>query len=398
VTVWIFNHHALTPKMGGGTRHYDFAKELVSRGHKVRIFASSFHYAQYKELKTYHQKNYLNEMLDGVNFTWIKTRPYQGNGLGRVINMLDYKFKVQKIAFELDEKPDVIIGSSVHLFAVDAAYKVAKKMDVSFVMEVRDIWPLTLINMGISKWHPFVLLLAHLEKTLYKKADKIITLLPEAYKHIARFGVKKEDIVWISNGVDTSRFIGLKSYKNKNEFVVTYLGSMGQANVLHTLMQVAKSLQGRAITFQLIGEGTVKKELQSFKEENCLENVKILDFISKDEVPQVLKNSDVLYLGLKDSPLYEFGMSLNKLFDYLAAEVPIIFASNVKNNLVKEANAGLCISPENEEALIKAIIKIYEMNEEERKLFTWGNLNYIEKKFSVQSLTNELEKTLNGLI
>ena len=72
MNIWIFNHHALTPDMSGGTRHYDFAKELISRGHKVTIVASSFHYSKYKEMKEYEDKEYLEETIDDINFIWIK--------------------------------------------------------------------------------------------------------------------------------------------------------------------------------------------------------------------------------------------------------------------------------------------------------------------------------------
>ena len=398
MNIVIFNHYALTPSMGGGTRHYDFAKELGKRGHAVTIVASSFHYSSYKEMKAYKEEPYLKEELEGIEFIWIKTRAYNGNGIGRVLNMLDYAKKA--IALDFQKKPDIIIGSSVHLFAVYAAYKQARKLEIPFVMEVRDIWPLTLIEMGISSWHPFIMGLGYLEKFLYKKADRIITLLPEAFKHIEQFGVEEEDITWISNGVESSKFKGLKAQKDEKEFLITYMGSMGQANVLHTLMEVAKRLQEKEIkvSFQLIGEGALKKELQDFKEKNALNNVKILDLISKDKVPQVLKNSDLLYLGLKDSPLYKFGISLNKLFDYLAAEVPIIFASEIQNNPVKEAKAGLCIAPENADLLEGAIIQIYNMSKDERKHLGEGNLNYIENNFSIQFLTDKLEKLLNGLV
>jgi len=396
MNIVIFNHYALTPSMGGGTRHYDFAKELVCRGHKVCIVASSFHYASYKEMKLYNKCTHIEENIDGIDFIWIKTRSYRGNGFGRVLNMLDYMQKASRVSFQ--EKPDVIIGSCVDLFAVYAAYKQAKKIATPFVMEIRDIWPQTLIDMGISKWHPFIIGLGVLEKFLYKKADKIITLLPQAYKHLETFNIKREDVVWISNGVDLSAFTELKRQREPDKFLVTYLGSMGKANVLHTLLEVAQRLKDYDIEFQLIGEGALKTELVSYKEKHQLSKVHILDLVAKEKVPQLLKDSDLLYVGLKDSPLYRFGMSLNKLFDYLAAEVPIVFASTVEDNPVEEAQAGLCIAPEDTDALQKAIVKMYEMGEDERKSYVSGNINYIENNFSIQFLTDKLEKLLNGLV
>jgi glycosyltransferase involved in cell wall biosynthesis len=396
MNIWIFNHHALTPDMSGGTRHFDFAKELIKRGHKVTIFASSFHYATHKELKNYTENYFIKESYDGVDFIWLKTRPYQGNGIGRVLNMLDYMFKVQNISLTC-KKPDVIIGSSVHLFAVYAAYKVAKKFDVPFIMEVRDIWPQTLIDLGMSKWHPFVILLGYLEKFLYKKAAKIITLLPFAYRHIEKFGVKKENIIWISNGVDISNFIDIKS--NKSEyFNVTYTGSISTANVLETLFYVAKKLDKKYnIQFNIVGDGNLKDVFKNYVKEENITNVNFIDSVSKDKIPQILADSDILYVGLKDSPLYKYGISLNKIYDYLASSKPIIFASNAENNPIDDAKAGITIPPEDEIMLQKSILKLYTMSEKERKSNFSNGFEYVKNNFSIQSLTDKLENLLNGL-
>ncbi|MEA3228651.1 MAG: glycosyltransferase family 4 protein [Campylobacterota bacterium] len=397
MNIWIFNHHALTPDMGGGTRHYDFSKELVKKGHKVTIFASSFHYSRHQELKEYSGEYFLHENTNGIDFIWLKTRPYKDSGIGRVINMLDYMKKVQKVALTCKENPDIIIGSSVHLFAVYAAYKVAKKLRVPFIMEVRDIWPQTLIDMGISKWHPFVLFLGVLEKLLYKKADKIITNLPFAYKHIEKFGVKRENIVWISNGVDLSAFENLTTKKTET-FLVTYTGSIAQANVLDSLFEVAKRLKNiDTIKFKLYGDGAYFQKYQKYIQDNKLENIELMGLVSKNDIPQILVNSDVLYLGLKDSPLYRYGISLNKIFDYLASNRPIIFASNARNNPVQDSKSGITIKPENADELEKAIIELYSMREEDRKSRFNNGFEYVKNNFSVQFLTNKLENLINGL-
>jgi len=393
--IWIFNHHALTPSMSGGTRHYDFAKELVKRGYKVSIFASSFHYSQYKELKVYTDEPYLFEEIDGINFIWIKTRPYRGNGIGRVWNMLEYMYKVQKIANKTPDKPDVIIGSSVHLFAVYAAYKVAKKQKIPFVMEVRDIWPQTLIDMGVFKWHPFILLLHALEKFLYKKSDKIITNLPYAYEHIQKFGIKKEDIVWISNGVDISRSKNIQAYMyNNNKFNVSYAGSLGQANQLDILVQAASSLKDDNVEFHIIGNGVMLEELEKIK----TANVHLYGALPKEEAISMMKGSDLLFFPLADSPVFKFGISSNKLFDYLASEKPVLFASNAKNNPIKEANAGISIQAGSKQEIISAIHKLRQMDRKTLDGFGENGLHYVSKHFSIPVLVDKLESCLSSLV
>ena len=208
MNIWILNHYAITPDLPGGTRHFDFGKELAKRGHKVTIFASSFRHSLFKETKLYGNSNYaIDKISDGFRFVWVKTVPYKVNNWKRVLNMLSYSWRVYETAKFLSlERPDVIVGSSVHLFAVLTAYLLSLHFRAHFIMEVRDLWPQTLVNMGISKWHPFVVSLSFLEKFLYRRARKIITLLPKAHKYIESLAISTEKVVWISNGVDLSTF------------------------------------------------------------------------------------------------------------------------------------------------------------------------------------------------
>ncbi|MGJ0302850.1 glycosyltransferase family 4 protein [Aliarcobacter cryaerophilus] len=398
MNIWIFNHHALTPNMSGGTRHYDFAKELIKRGHSVTIVASSFHYSKYKEMKDYKDKNYLCEKIDGIDFIWIKTPPYFGNGISRVKNMISYTYKVLKYIPKLDlSKPDIIVGSSVHLFAVWAAYKLSCRYKTPFIMEVRDLWPQTLIDMGMSKWHPFIVLLSWLEKYLYKKADKIISNLPYAYDYIGKF-VEKEKFIWISNGVDLSNIKYTLKEKN-DKFIISYTGAMGIANNLKILLDVAKKLKEKKdIYFRIVGEGAEKEKLKVFVKENKLSNVSIENSVPKNEVTNILQNSDILFLSLKDSPLYRFGISLNKLFDYMASGRVIIFSGNSKNNPIKDANAGYSIAPDNVEVLEKTILEIYNLSQEKRDTIGQKIRKYAENNYSIEILVDKFEKLLEDEI
>ncbi|MEN4054152.1 glycosyltransferase family 4 protein [Sulfurimonas sp. NWX79] len=396
MNIWIFNHHALTPDMSGGTRHYDFAKELVKRGHSVTIAASSFHYSKYKEMKEYKNQEYLKEDVDGIDFIWIETPPYFGNGISRVKNMLSYSFKVLKIIPKLDlKKPDIIVGSSVHLFAVYVAYRLSKRYRVPFVMEVRDLWPQTLIDMGISKWHPFILLLSFLEKFLYKKADKIITLLPKAHLYIEKLNIPKENIVWISNGSNISNRDRYKQLLDSSKFNILYTGSHGIANNLEVLIDVADILrEDNKIHFTLIGEGALKEQL--IKKANLLKlsNITFLDSVSKNQIIDYLKSADLLYVGLKNLPLYRYGMSMNKVFDYMSAKKPILFVSNIEDNIIEKSNSGKVIKENNIQLIAKSIKNFSIMSKDELNIYGENGYNYLKDNFSIEVLTNRLEKIL----
>ncbi len=398
MNVWMLNHYALTPSMSGGTRHYDLGKELVAKGHKVTIVASSFHYSKFVEMREYGDKESLEEDVNGVKFIWLKTRPYAGNGIGRVLNMLSYmKSAIKTLSSKNVKKPDIIIGSSVHMFAVYAGYRLAKRYNVPFVMEVRDIWPKTLVDMGISKWHPFVILLGVMESFLYKKSDKILTNLPYAYEHIEQY-VDRDKVVWISNGVDMDN-IKYTPKEKSDKFVISYTGAIGTANNLQILLEVAKRLKGHEdIYFQIVGDGPEKPSLLRYKEEHELSKVNILDSVAKDKVSDILANSDVLFFNLKDSPIFQFGISSNKLFDYMASGRIIIFSSNAKNNPIKDSQSGFSIEPDNIEALEETILKIYKMPLEERVSMGLKARDYVEKNFSTKVLGDKLENFLKELV
>jgi len=394
VTIWILNHHALTPQMSGGTRHYDFARELIKRGHKVAIISSSFHYSKYIEMKEYEEKEHICEYVDGIEWVWLKTPPYRGNGMARVKNMLSYTRKALKIIPTLDlSKPDIIIGSSVHLFAVYAAYKLSRKYKIPFVMEVRDLWPQTLIDMGISKRHPFIIILGILERFLYRKADKIISNLPYAYEYISDYAPPQK-FEWISNGVDLRNI----SYKEKSEsspFVVSYTGAMGVANNLGVLVEAADKLkEDKNIIFRIIGDGVEKQKLKEMVQAKGLENITIEDPVAKSQIPDILAVSDILYFNLKDSPVFRYGISSNKLFDYMAAGRVVIFSTNAANNPIKEANGGFTIAPDEVDELVATIKQIISMTHEQRTQMGRRNREYCEKFYSTKVLVDKLEKVL----
>jgi len=403
--VWIFNHYAVTPDMSAGTRHYDFAKGLAGRGYKTTIFASSF--LRGKELKLDKNEKHKIENLDGLNFVWVKTFPCQKNDWRRVINMLSYMHRAywlgRKIAGEACgiEKPDVIIGSSVHLFAVYTAYLLSKRYKVPFIMEVRDLWPQTLIDMGVSKWHPFIILLRKLEKYLYKRADKIITVLGGADKYIESLGIKFNGTALVPNGVDLEGFnIKETNFKNQKPldsgFTVIYAGAIGKANNLDVVIKAAEILyKGHPdIKFLFIGDGQEKTRLSRIVKEKHLNNVKFKEPVPRREIGGVLANADGLLFNLEDSPVFKYGISSNKLFDYLASGKPVIFSCNAANNPVEEAKAGITVSPNNPEKLASSILKLYHMPKKQKEEMGKRGREYVEKYHSIPVLVDKLEEVI----
>jgi glycosyltransferase involved in cell wall biosynthesis len=407
--IWIFNHYASTPDQAGGSRHYAISRNLAARGYRVTLFASSFSHHKHKDLKCEKHEKFKIEVIDGVRFVWIKTFPYKKNNWKRVINMLSYSRRCLRVYKKLlkenpAEKPGTVIGSAVHLFAVWTAYRLSKKLKANFVMEVRDLWPMTLVE--FRKWlkyHPIVIFFGFLDRFLAKRAQKVVSVLPGAYDYYKRYGIAKENVIWIPNGVDT------RLYKQKlipdlpageERFKVMYTGTFGLEANLSTLLLAAKSIRENQLPvfFEIIGSGEKKKELVQLKDQLGLSNVVFREPVNKEEIPSVLAAADALWLGARNvKNLYRYGFSFNKLFEYLASGKPVLFSIDSNYNPVKEAGAGFMVPPEDPEALTRAIIKLYNMPVKERVKMGEKGAAYAKEFHDMEKLADQFDRLLSQL-
>jgi len=376
-SVWILNHYAVTPDLPGGTRHIDLGRELAKRGWHVTIFASSFQHHDHREAKLVPGEMWKLETVDGVRFVWIRTTPYAGNSLRRVLNMTSFMLRAWWIGRRLPatsagiEIPKVVVGSSVHPLAVVAAWRLARRHRARFVMEVRDLWPETLVDMGELRagsltWK----VLRSLMDFLYRRSDAVITVLPHAGEAIAARGVPEERIAWIPNGTNVERFDPAPRVRAPGApFVVMYVGAHGRANALDVLLgaaRIAQTQAGDAVRFVLVGDGPEKPRLVEEATRLGLTNLVFRPPVPKDAVPRTLADADATVAVLLDLPLYRYGTSLNKLADYLAAGRPILLAGAAKNNPVAEERCGLSVPPGDPEALASAALELAAATPERR--------------------------------
>lgn len=405
--IWILNHHAITPDAPGGTRHFDFAKELIKNGYEVVIFASSFSHRIRVDNKLNRREKYIKENVRGVDFYWVKTSHYHGgNDWRRIVNMLSYFHNVILLGMRLKEKPDIIMASSPHLFTGLAGCILAKIRGVRFIFEIRDLWPQTLVEIGgYSNSSTVVKLLRILEKFLYHKAEKIIVLMPRAADYITNLGILGNKIVWIPNGISPDRFAAsgkqlseelvkmIENLRKNKKIIVGYTGAHGLANTLDTLIIAVQLLQKRKfnmVHFILVGEGPEKKNLIEKARAFGLSDITFCEAIPKDSMPALLNSIDIAVLPRKKSGLGKFGISTNKLFDYMASAKPIVWSTNSINNPVADANCGLTVEPGDPEALANAIIKMCSFSAGERREMGMRGYDYVMKYHSVPVLVNKL--------
>jgi len=409
MNIWMFNENAYAPDMPGGTRHFDFAHELVKLNHDVTIFATSFHHHRHQEMRLSQEEKWKIEDINGVRFVWIRTPPYMKNDRHRVWNHMVFTYRIWMVGKKIPtltldlKKPDIIIGSSPHLLTPLAAYQLARFFHIPFIFEIRDLWPQTLIDMGAMRSkNPVALVLKALEIFLYKGSDHIVTLLPLAHEYITKCGVQGEKISWIPNGVDLSRFnLETLTHKNHEGFTVMYLGAHGQANALDVLLDAAKIIQDRGIRgiiISLRGDGPEKKSLIAKKEDLGLNNVIFEDSVPKNVVPTILSESDAFIFNLDDVAVFKYGISPNKLMDFLAAGKPVISSVTAPRNPVEEAECGYIIPYKDPQAMASAILSLYNKTADERQEMGQRGREYVETYHDISLLAKKLEGVLLQLL
>ncbi len=404
--LWIINQYARTPDKPGLTRHYDLARHLVKKGVETTIFNGSFDlYLGSSSLKSTakaDQNGIKKADFDGVRFVTIPTRPYTNNAsIGRIRNMWRFSFDLFKeLTSGNYEKPDIVIGSTMPLFAANAARRLAQRFNVPFVYEVRDLWPLTPIELGgHSKHHPFILYLDRLDGKLATQADLVVTTAPlmkQYYKE--RFGLPDEKFLWVTNGTDVEMFqqaAKLSGKEEKETFDIYYTGALGLANgldeVFDVLPETAKAHP--QVRLVIIGEGTMKDHLQNRARKENLP-VHFHDAVPKPELPGLLAKADACLFYLKPASIYRYGISPNKLADYHAAGKPIIMIGECVRNPIQESEAGLVVPSSRDFPL--ALEKLLSMNQTDLIKFGEKGTEYAKQNYEWERLSKTLHERINS--
>jgi len=396
--LWI-NQFAVSPGDGGGTRHFEVGRELTKLGWDVTLAASDFHLLrrEYMRRRGASHCSVVEESLDGVLFLWLWSAPYARNNWRRGWNWLSFSRAL--LGLHRRAKWDLVIGSSPHLFAAAASARLATRLGVPFVFEVRDLWPESLLASG-GKSGPFSTTLDRLARWLYRRADCIVVLAQGTGDYLVQERqVDPDRIVFVPNGVDPSAFPA-RADNSRDETVFVYAGAHGPANGLDVVVDAAHRLRDREdLGFRLIGDGPEKPKLVARAEQLNLPNIEFLDPISKSEIPSAFAEADVGLMVLRDAPLFRFGVSPNKLFDYLAASLPVV--CNVPGEvekIVADAGAGISIAPGSSEALAAAAVDIVDRGREWRRDRGRSGRAWVEEKRSRTVLAERLDSRLRGLL
>lgn len=360
-------------------RPFYIAREWVRLGHEVTIVAASHSHLRHHQPAL--QSEMTVEVIEGIRYIWLKTPQYSGNGVKRVVNMLAFVRQLYRHQPDILSlaKPHSVIASSTYPLDILPARSVARSAGAKLVFEVHDLWPLSPMELGgMSRWHPFILMMQWGESIAYRSADVVVSMLPKAKDHMVSHGMDPVKFNYVPNGIDVGEWERstaalpevhqrlLAQLRRENRFIVGYAGSHGVANSLVTLISAAQRLQGGPAAIVLVGQGPEKDALMALKMKLGLENVHFLPAIDKSAIPSFLKQTDSLFIGWQKQPLYRFGISPNKLMDYMMAGKPVIHAIEAGNDPVAESGCGISVVPENPEAIIGAVEAMMNLEQAER--------------------------------
>ena len=387
----IVNQFALPPYQPGGTRHYLIAKRLTELGHQVHIVASNLHYSSRELFETTGK----SEVIDGITFHWLKTIPYK-NGITRLINhfqfliLILFCFRRTAVKYE----PDIIIGSSPQPFAVFGAWILSKLTGAHFWYEVRDLWPESLVHLNvISKKNPLYYCFAFIERFASNKAEKIFCLMPGGLDYFIDRGLQANKLLWAPNGLDFNIQTNfLKCKKSDDNFLeIAYFGSHGPSDGLDFVIDVAEKLKKSNIRFRLVGNGPVKNHLKARTKSNNIDNVIFDEPVPKSEIYKVMATADVCLALALPSPLYKWGISFNKIFDYFYMKKPIIFIGDVAFNPIADADAGIVIKNFDVSEAASMILKMAILSNDELTRLGTNGFSYGKRHHSIDEIVKKFE-------
>lgn len=400
--VWFVNQYAGSPAHGMEFRHYELGRELVAQGLTVVVISGSYSHLFGQQPST--AGTYTLEQVGGLTYCWVKVPGYRrAMSIGRIFNMVAFMLRLFRLPTGRLPAPDAIVVSSPSLFPILPAQRWSRRYRSRLIFEVRDIWPLTLQELGgLSGRHPLVAAMSWFEARAYRVADAIVSVLPAAGAHFVAHGMTPAKLSIIPNGVSPDGLLepaqkvpaNVRAATAGSRFTVGFVGTLGVANSLDALIESARLLASEEIRFVIVGQGSEEARLKLLAAD--LPNVAFAGAVAKSDVPATLRQFDVCYVGYHRSPLYRFGISPNKVYDYMAASRPIIMAAEAANDVVADADCGLTVPPDDPVALAAAVQSIRALSAPRRATLGANGRAAVEREYTYASLARRYLPILTG--
>lgn len=396
--ILFFTHYFPPEGNAPASRTYENCKKWILLDHQVTVITCAPNVPDGIVYKGYKNKLFQREKIDGIDVirAWTYITANKGT-IRRIINYVSYMFS--SVFFSLFiKRPDMIIATSPQFFCGWAGVIASRIRNVPFILEIRDIWPESIVAVGAMRNKKLLNILEWLELKMYAAAQHIVTVGQGYKEKLVEKGIKEEVISVITNGVDSELFYPRqldekfgRLYKPKHEFVCSYIGTIGMACGLDIVLRAAKLLKDRKrknIKFLLVGSGAVKEQLRRQADEIGLNNIVFIDRQDRHHIPDFISVSDVCLVHLKKAALFKTVLP-SKIFEAAAMAQPIILGvEGYAAQFLKEANAGICIEPENAEQLAEAVEHLAD-NSKLCRLYGQSGYEYVTKYYNRDQLANK---------
>lgn len=405
--VWLVSHYAMPPQLEVRVKTIRYARILQERGYEVLLItASTIHNSDINLIDT--KDFYVEREYEGLKYVHIKCSSYSGSGIKRIINMLQFQRRFKKVMKRFSS-PDVIVADC-NCVNYKGLMQYAKAKHVPFVTEVRDLWPLSIVEYkNISPKNPIIRNLYARERKMYCLSDAIIFSMEGGKDYIVEKGwedtVDLNKVFYINNGLDVElqnkqkeEFTIDDEDLNDTAFKIVYAGSIRTANSVDLLVKAAEQLREQTdIRFLIYGDGDKKEELERYCVANNLQNVRFKGRVDKKYIPYICSKANVNFISVKQTGISKYGVSWNKLFDYMNAERPILSNVKVNYDLLERYRCGISLEEQTPEAIAQAILQIYNMPSEEYEQMC-KNAKEAAKNFDYSILTDKLEEVIEYAI
>ena len=391
--IWYISKYVSPPaKVGAGGRGYLIMRELARMGYKSVIITSDSN--QLTEVPKLNQPHIFRR-VDGIELCWIRTIKYStAKSLRRILSWFDFEWRLFRLEKGEMTTPDVIIVSSLSLLTILNGFLLRRRYKCRLVLEIRDIWPLTIIEEGgFSRWNPLVLGLGLIEKLGYRYADAVVGTMPNLGEHVANVLGEARATHCIPMAVDESALESgaplpedyIERYIPRDKFIVGHAGSIGISNALDTLFECAELMkENPKLHFLIVGDGDLRKHYE--RQFSHLPNLSFAPRVPKQMVQSVLSHCDLLYFSVHVSKVWQYGQSLNKVIDYMLSGRPIVASYSGYPSMINEADCGTFVQAGDAKALCKELQRFEAM--------TPGQLSRMGQNGRDWLLTHRRYKTL----
>lgn len=365
----LFFSHYFPPEVNApATRTHAHCKRWVRAGHRVTVVTCAPNCPNGVVYNGYKNRLKSVEIIDGIRVirVWSYIAPNKGF-LRRTLNYTSYMLSAVFYSLFI-RKVDVAVSTSPQFFCgwAGVLYKWIKRKP--FVLEIRDIWPESILTVGAMKKTVLIRFLERMEKKMYQTADRIVAVGEGYKKKITEKGIQSEKISVVMNGVSLDDFNPkppvrevLERYAGTDKFVCAYIGTVGMAHGLEVVIKAAETLKNKNVTdtvFWIIGDGACREALQQEAGEKGLDNIIFTGRLPKEKMPDMIASCSACLVHLKGTEL--FGTVIpSKIFEFMAMNMPIIMGvGGEAQEIVLKADAGEAMTPDDPDSLMECIQKI----------------------------------------